>query len=71
MIISQDRYEAEEIVKSMFEVKMILTIRSLRKEDAGRYHCMAKNSLGDVDSVVKLQGASHFAVPLYFLSYIC
>ncbi|ODM99312.1 Lachesin [Orchesella cincta] len=56
MIISGDRYEVQEITKSMFEVRMVLIIRKFRKTDAGSYHCIAKNSLGDVDSVVKLHG---------------
>ncbi|XP_035714927.1 lachesin-like isoform X2 [Folsomia candida] len=54
MIISGDRYDVQDIVKSMFEVKMVLTIRKFRKVDAGFYKCTAKNSLGDVESVVKV-----------------
>lgn len=36
MIISGDRYDVQDIVKSMFEVKMVLTIRKFRKVDAGK-----------------------------------
>lgn len=56
MIISTDRYEVQEIAKSMFEVKMILIIRKFHRKDAGEFHCIAKNSLGDVDSIIKLHG---------------
>jgi len=53
MIITGDRYEVNETIKSMFEVKMTLTIHNSQPSDAGTYHCIAKNSLGDVDSVIK------------------
>ena len=58
MIISTERYEVREIVKSMFEVKMILIIHQFRQLDAGSYECIAKNSLGDNQGVVKLHGKS-------------
>ncbi|CAG7703127.1 unnamed protein product, partial [Allacma fusca] len=54
MIISTERYEVREILRSMFEVKMILIIHSFRRADAGSYECIAKNSLGDNQGVVKL-----------------
>ncbi|XP_065334189.1 lachesin-like isoform X2 [Cloeon dipterum] len=54
MVISSEKYDVQTISKSMFEVKMILNIRSLAKTDAGSYRCVAKNSLGEVDSSIRL-----------------
>lgn len=35
---------------------MMLTIRNLQKTDVGNYKCVAKNSLGDVESSIRLYG---------------
>jgi len=35
---------------------MILTIRNLQKNDVGTYRCAAKNSLGEVESSIRLYG---------------
>jgi hypothetical protein len=56
MIITGDRYEVLETTKSMFEVKMNLIIRKFQPEDSGRFSCIAKNSIGDVESTIKLHG---------------
>lgn len=42
--------------KSMFEAEMSMTIKSIRREDLGSYICVAKNSLGDVESKIRLYG---------------
>ncbi|KZC14516.1 Lachesin [Dufourea novaeangliae] len=54
MIISSVQHDVQIIVKSQFEVRMVLTIRNLHKSDVGTYKCVAKNSLGDVDSSIRL-----------------
>ncbi|XP_074094824.1 lachesin [Cotesia typhae] len=54
MIISGIRHEVQVIPKSAFQVKMILTIRNLQKQDFGSYTCAAKNSRGDVDFSIRL-----------------
>lgn len=69
MIISNERYEVQELTKSMFEVKMVLIIRKFQRSDVGSYHCIAKNSLGDVDSVVKLHGNT--SLPLFLVLALC
>ncbi|XP_046829335.1 lachesin-like isoform X1 [Vespa crabro] len=54
MIISSTQHVVDMIEKSTFEVRMILTIKNLQKHDVGTYHCAAKNSLGEVDSTIRL-----------------
>ncbi|XP_059487665.1 lachesin-like isoform X2 [Neocloeon triangulifer] len=54
MVISSDKYDVQTTSKSMFEVKMVLNIRSLAKADVGSYRCIAKNSLGEVESSIRL-----------------
>ncbi|EFN64348.1 Lachesin [Camponotus floridanus] len=54
MIITSVRYDVQAVPKSPFEVRMILTIRNLQKHDVGTYKCAAKNSLGEVESNIRL-----------------
>ncbi|EEB10361.1 lachesin precursor, putative [Pediculus humanus corporis] len=54
MVISSDKYEVQIISKSLFEVRMILLIRNFQRTDVGSYRCIAKNSLGEVDSSIRL-----------------
>ncbi|CAG9762812.1 unnamed protein product [Ceutorhynchus assimilis] len=54
MVISSNKYDVQAVSKSAFEVKMIVTIRSLQKDDVGSYRCIAKNSLGEVESNIRL-----------------
>lgn len=56
MVISSEKYEVQSVTKSLFEVKMILIIRSFHKQDVGSYRCIAKNSLGEVESSIRLYG---------------
>lgn len=69
MIISSQQRDVQAMVKSQFEVRMVLTIRNLQKHDVGTYKCVAKNSLGDVESSIRLYGEcilpKHFR--LYFI----
>lgn len=56
MIISSVRYNVQMATKSPFEVRMSLMIRNLQKNDVGTYRCAAKNSLGEVESSIRLYG---------------
>lgn len=56
MVISSDKYEVQTVTRSLFEVRMILIIRGFQKSDVGSYRCIAKNSLGEVDSNIRLYG---------------
>lgn len=56
MVISSSKYEVENTMISSFENRMALTVRRLTAGDAGGYRCVAKNSLGEVDSVIRLYG---------------
>ncbi|KAL1509711.1 hypothetical protein ABEB36_004407 [Hypothenemus hampei] len=54
MVVSSSKYKVETTSKSSFEVKMAVTITNLQKEDIGSYRCIAKNSLGEVESNIRL-----------------
>ncbi|KAJ8984416.1 hypothetical protein NQ317_012479 [Molorchus minor] len=54
MVISSAKYDVDMVSKSLFHVKMTAIVRNLQKEDAGSYRCIAKNSLGEVESNIRL-----------------
>ncbi|XP_014356282.2 lachesin [Papilio machaon] len=54
MVISSEKYEVLNTMLSPFESRMTLTIRRLEKIDFGGYRCIAKNSLGEVDSNIRM-----------------
>lgn len=56
MVISSNKYEVMNVALSSFESRMALTVRRLTAADVGGYRCVAKNSLGEVDSVIRLYG---------------
>ncbi|CAG9581300.1 unnamed protein product [Danaus chrysippus] len=54
MVISSEKFEVMNTVISSFESRMTLTVRKLTADDVGVYRCIAKNSLGEVDSSIRL-----------------
>ncbi|XP_073832192.1 dpr-interacting protein alpha [Musca autumnalis] len=54
MIVSSLKYHVLDLPTSMYETKMTLTVRKFQKDDVGSYRCIAKNSLGEVDSSIRL-----------------
>lgn len=56
MVVSSTKYEVKTVSKSYFEVKMSVIVRNFQKEDAGSYKCIAKNTLGEVESNIRLYG---------------
>jgi hypothetical protein len=56
MVISSDKYEVKLISKSLFELRMVLVIKRFQPRDVGSYRCIAKNSLGEVESNIRLYG---------------
>lgn len=56
MIVSSSKYNVQESSKSLYEMKMTVTVKKFEKEDLGSYRCIAKNSLGEVDSSIRLYG---------------
>lgn len=56
MVISSSKYEVATYPKSIFEVRMRVLVRNLSPEDVGSYKCIAKNSLGEVESNIRLYG---------------
>ncbi|XP_046672236.1 lachesin-like isoform X4 [Homalodisca vitripennis] len=53
MIVSGDKYEAVS-VDNGYNKYMMLKIRGVSRQDFGSYQCVAKNSLGETDGVIKL-----------------
>ncbi|KAG5683421.1 hypothetical protein PVAND_012704 [Polypedilum vanderplanki] len=54
MIVSSTKYAVHEYSKSLYEMKMTVIVKKFEKEDIGSYRCIAKNSLGEVDSSIRL-----------------
>ncbi|KAH8387985.1 hypothetical protein KR093_010784, partial [Drosophila rubida] len=54
MIVSSNKYYVQENSQSMYETKMSMFVRKFQKDDVGSYRCIAKNSLGEVDSSIRL-----------------
>lgn len=50
---SDDKYQPASY-ETEYRVVMRLTIKSVAMSDFGAYRCVAKNSLGDTDGVIKL-----------------
>ena len=48
---------------------MKLKIRHVAPGDFGSYRCVAKNSLGETDGLIKLDGEKYFI--LFVVSYVC
>lgn len=59
MIVSSLKYNVQEYIKSSYETKMTMTVKKFEKDDVGSYRCIAKNSLGEVDSSIRLYGESN------------
>lgn len=55
MEIVGGKYEAFP-VDSGYNKFMMLKIRNITKEDFGFYKCIAKNSLGETDGIIRLDG---------------
>lgn len=55
--VSGDKYEAIS-TDSGYNKYMMLKIRNVGPKDFGSYKCVAQNSLGGTDGVIKLDGKS-------------
>ncbi|XP_059486912.1 lachesin-like isoform X2 [Neocloeon triangulifer] len=53
MIVSGDKYEAVS-TDDGYKKYMMLKIRNILRKDFGSYKCVAKNSLGETDGLIKL-----------------
>lgn len=49
LIISGNKFGVSEVRDSIFASRMALTVHSFEKSDIGKYRCIAKNSLGEVE----------------------
>lgn len=54
MIVTNEKYETKTEIRSQFETKMTLKVKNFQAQDAGSYKCNAKNSVGDVESSIRL-----------------
>ena len=55
VLVNSKRVKVSELIVSPREVSSILSINPVIGEtDAGAYHCMAGNSMGDVSTVVRM-----------------
>ncbi|XP_034485715.1 protein amalgam [Drosophila innubila] len=54
MIVSSNKYHVLDNSQSVYETKMTMIVRKFQKDDVGSYRCIAKNSLGEVDSSIRL-----------------
>ncbi|XP_060830052.1 lachesin-like [Bombus pascuorum] len=70
MILSSQQHDVQIIEKSSFELQMVLTIRNLQKDNMGTYQCVAKNSLGDVESSIRLYGKYDLELHIYLQSIL-
>nr|XP_045593504.1 MAM domain-containing glycosylphosphatidylinositol anchor protein 1-like [Procambarus clarkii] len=53
MIVADDRYEPI-VAESSYKVYMKLRIRRVEAQDIGTFRCIAKNSLGETDGVIRV-----------------
>jgi hypothetical protein len=49
---------------------MMLKIRSVSKGDFGSYKCVAKNSLGETDGVIKLDGKLSYVPKIWIMKAV-
>lgn len=59
-----DKYEAVSM-DSGYKKYMMLKIRNVGLSDFGSYKCVAKNSLGETDGVIKLEGAYNGVITIH------
>lgn len=60
LLVAGEKYETVS-VDNGYSKYMMLKIRAVAVEDFGSYQCVAKNSLGETDGLIKLDGmASSF-----------
>jgi len=70
MIVTSGKYHVQESSQSMYETKMSMIVRKFQKDDVGSYRCIAKNSLGEVDSSIRLYGELFSSFPINVV-HIC
>jgi hypothetical protein len=62
LLIPGDKYEAVS-TDNDYKKYMMLKIRSVKHSDFGSYKCVAKNSLGETDGIIKLDGKLIVNIP--------
>ena len=66
LLISNDRH-AVTVQENTYKMHMKLTILSLTKEDFGTYMCLARNSLGPTEGIIRVYGeAINFIILFYY-----
>lgn len=57
MILNSEKYRSETI-ETLYTIHMKLTIFNFSRDDNTTYQCVAKNSLGETEGDIKLNGES-------------
>ena len=65
--VAGDKYEAIS-TKSGYNQYMLLKIRNVSSKDFGSYKCVAQNSLGGTDGVIKLDGEFQASIKTFYFS---
>ena len=60
MVMNSSKYWSE-IQEDMYKIDMRLTIRNFSREDNTTYKCVAKNSLGETEGDIRLNGKLTFS----------
>lgn len=58
-MLTGDKYETRATDHG-YSRYMVLKIKNVTRKDFGSYQCVAKNSLGETDGVIKLEGTFYF-----------
>ena len=57
-IISNDKYRMEEMDINQYTTRLRLHLRLSSPSDEGTYKCASKNSMGDSEGIVRVDGKS-------------
>lgn len=55
LLVSGEKYQAKSTEQG-YNKDMVLIIHNVTRKDFGSYRCVAKNSLGETDGIIKLEG---------------
>lgn len=66
LLVSGDKYEAKS-EETDYSKDMVLIIHNVTRSDFGSYKCVAKNSLGETDGLIKLEGKSLLRLTLQII----
>ena len=62
MLITTEEVTVQETLSNYYNTHMRLTIEKFRPKYEGKYHCTAKNSLGDITSQISVYSEYHIGI---------